>query len=116
MKEIIVITCTGNYLGLPSLIGCSKTEIFRYIQDHLWAKLQGWRSKKLSKVGKEVLIEAAAQAIPAYCISTFLIPNTLLDELHRMLNSFWWGHVTNPKKEVKWEKLEDLCRHNMMEV
>lgn len=35
-----------------------------------------------------MLIKAAAQAIPSYCMSTFLFPSTLLDELHRMLNSF----------------------------
>lgn len=31
---------TGRYLGLPSLIGRRKVEIFNYIRDRLWTKLQ----------------------------------------------------------------------------
>lgn len=102
---------TSKYLDLPSLIGKSKVAIFHYICERLWNRLQGWRNKKLSKAGKEVLIKSAAQAIPAYCMSTFLLPDTLLDELHKILNSFWWGHGTDPKKGVKWEKWESLCKH-----
>lgn len=42
-------------------------------------------------------------------MSTFLLPSTLLDELQRMLNSFWWGNSTNPSKGVKWMKWEKIC-------
>lgn len=40
----------------------------------MWKKLQGWCGRKLSKGG----------------MSTFNLPSTLLDELHVMLNKFWW--------------------------
>lgn len=84
---------TGCYLGLPSLIGRDKKYIFHYVRDRLWAKLQGWRNKKVSKAGKEILIKSAAQAIPGFCMSAFLLPPSLADELQRMLNSFWWVMV-----------------------
>ncbi|XP_057809148.1 uncharacterized protein LOC131023623 [Salvia miltiorrhiza] len=32
---------TGRYLGLPSLVGRKKREIFNYLCDHLWNKIQG---------------------------------------------------------------------------
>lgn len=67
---------TGRYLGLPSFVGRSKNEIFSYIKNRLSKKLQVWRNKKLSKAGKKVMIKAAAQAIPTYCMTTFLIPST----------------------------------------
>lgn len=102
---------TSRYLGLPSLIGRDKKSVFRSIKDRMWKKIQGWRSKKIYKAGKEVLLKAAAQAIPTYYMSTFLLPSTLIDELQRMMNSFWWGHGTNPAKGIKWEKWEDLCKH-----
>lgn len=82
---------TGRYLGLPSLIGRKKKEIFNHIKERLWKKLQGWSEKKLSKAGKKVLIKAATQAIPSYCMTMFLLPSTLLDELHSMMNAFFWG-------------------------
>lgn len=80
---------TGRYLGLTSLVGRDNKEIFSYIKDRLWKKLKGLRVRKLSKAGREVLIKATAQSSPTFCMSTFLLPITLLDDLHRMMNSFW---------------------------
>lgn len=71
--------------------------------------MQGWKGRKLSKDGKEVLIKAAAQAIPTYCMSTFLLPSTQLDELHAMLNKFLWLSNGEAVKEVKWMKWERVC-------
>lgn len=102
---------TSNYLGLPSMVSHSKSNIFHYIRDRLWNRLQGWRNKKLSKAEKQVLNKIAAHAISSYYMSTFLLSNSILDKLHRMLNSFWWGHGHDPKKGVKWEMWESLCKH-----
>lgn len=44
-------------------------------------------------------------------MSTFLLPNSLLDELHKMLNSFCWGYGTDPKEGVKWEMWKSLCKY-----
>lgn len=60
-----------------------------------------WRRKKLSKVEKEVLIKSVAQAIPAYCMSTFLLLVTLVDDLHHMMHLFWWVYGMDPQKGVK---------------
>lgn len=67
---------TGRYLDLPSTVGRSKKHIFAYIKDRLSKKMQGWRSQKLSKAGKEVLIKATAQAIPTYYMTTFFISSS----------------------------------------
>lgn len=111
MNEILGVSNPlniGRCLGLPSLIGSGKFEIFRYIKDRL-SKTQVWRGKKISKAGKEILIKAATQAIPAYIVWVFL--STLVDELHRMLNAFWWGHDSDPKRGIKWTTWESLCKH-----
>ncbi|KAL8456615.1 hypothetical protein ACS0TY_034735 [Phlomoides rotata] len=98
----------GKYFGLPSLIGRNKNEIFSYVRDRLWKKLQLWRSKKLSMSGKEILIKVVAQSIPTYVMIMFLLTLTLLDELHRMLNALWWGHGSN-LNDIKRESWESLC-------
>ena len=41
------ITPYEKYLGLPSLIGRKKKEIFNYIKEKVWRKLQGWKGKLL---------------------------------------------------------------------
>lgn len=100
---------TGRYLGLPSLVGRKKREIFQYVKDRLWKKLQAWKEKKLSKAGKEILIKAVAQAVPSYCMTLFLLPSTLIDELQAMMNSFFWGSNGDVKKGVHWMRWEKVC-------
>ena len=59
------------YLGLPTLIGRRKYDTFSFIKERVWRKLQGWKGKLLSRVGKEVLIKAMAQSIPTYTMGVF---------------------------------------------
>ena len=66
----------GRYLGLPSLIRKSKREVFGFLKDRLRSQTQGWQNKLLSQAEKEILIKAVSQAIPSYCMSTFLLPKT----------------------------------------
>lgn len=85
----------GKYLGVPSFIGRNKKEVFNYVKDRIWSKISSWKGKMLSMAGREVLIKSVAQAIPVYCMSMYLIPPSLSDESHKMLNSFWWGSGSN---------------------
>lgn len=58
----------GKYLGLPYLIGRSKSDIFTYLKEKIWKKTHGWKEKLLSKGGKEILIKSVLQAIPTYAM------------------------------------------------
>ena len=89
---------TRRYLGLLSLIGKSKRAVFGFLRDRLWRHLQGWQSKLLSQAGKEILIKAVGQVIPSYCMSTFLLPISLSEELQKMMNSFSSG-ARSPMEE-----------------
>ena len=73
------------------------------------AKDIGWTSKLLSSVGKEVLLRSVAQAIPSYCMSVFMLPISLCEELQRMMNSFWWGSHGNQRKRIHWLSWDRLC-------
>lgn len=78
-----------KYLSLPSLVGKNKRHTFNEIKEKLHRKLAGWKEKMLSKVGKEVLIKAVAQAIPMYTMSCFRLPDALCEELTSMIRNFW---------------------------
>ncbi|KAL8094027.1 hypothetical protein AgCh_035785 [Apium graveolens] len=99
----------SNYLGLPSFIGKSKKAVFNYLKDRVWSKIEGWNEKLLSKAGKAIMIKSVAQAIPSYCMSCFLIPKTLCEEIQRMLNNFWWSSNSREKKGIIWHRWETLC-------
>ncbi|GJT41078.1 reverse transcriptase [Tanacetum coccineum] len=96
-----------KYLGLPSIIGRSKKVVFQSILDRIKRKLGGWKEKTLSIAGKEVLIKSVAQAMPMYVMNIFLLPDTLIDEIHRALNLFWWGDGVkqNPIRWCSWERM-----------
>ena len=47
-----------KYLGLPALIGRSKANVFTELKGRIWERINGWKEKFLSQVGKEVLLKA----------------------------------------------------------
>jgi hypothetical protein len=104
---------TGTYLGLPSMVGRSKKETFGFIKDRIWKKINSWRGRTLSKAGKDVMIKSVLQAIPSYIMSVYLIPDSIISDIERMLNSFWWGDGTNNKgiRWLAWDKLAKPKAH-----
>ena len=74
-----------KYLGLPSFIGRSKTQVFSVLKERIGQKLAGWKGKLLSMGGKEILIKAVTQAIPTYTMSCFQLPQSLCDDLESMM-------------------------------
>ncbi|KAL0001832.1 hypothetical protein SO802_015613 [Lithocarpus litseifolius] len=72
-----------TYLGLPTLIGCSKYQTFAFLKDRVWKKLQEWKGKMLSRA-----IDAEAiNRIPLSCRNT---PNRM-----------FWLHIKNGEFSVK---------------
>lgn len=61
----------------------------------------------LSKVGKEVMIKSILQSILSYIMSVFVIPYAIVNDIEKMLDSFWWGGGNNIKgvRWLAWEKL-----------
>ncbi|CAN0841413.1 Transposon TX1 uncharacterized 149 kDa protein [Linum grandiflorum] len=100
---------TGRYLGMPSMVGRNKKAVFNYLKERVWKRIQSWRGKPLSNGGKEILIKAVAQALPVYCMNVFLLPITLLEEIEKMINSFWWGTKGVGGGGVSWMRWERMC-------
>ena len=55
---------------------------------------------RLSISGRYVLIKFVAQAMPQYYMSVFLLLPSLLKELQRLINSFWWGMNKEGKCDI----------------
>ena len=87
-----------KYLGLPTLIGKSKKQVFAEIKEKVGKKLSGWKEKMLSMGGKEILIKAVAQAVPTYTMGYFLLPKGLCEDLEGMMRNFWWGQRNQETK------------------
>ena len=109
IKDILnvpIIRQYEKYLGLPSLIGRNKAESFTQIKERVWHKLKGWKEKLLSQAGREVLIKAVAQAIPAYSMSCFRLPI-------KLIRRFWWSNNLEQRK-INWVSWKKLCEPKKM--
>ena len=49
---------------------------------------------------RDVLLKSIAQVVPQYYMSAFLLPPSLLEELQRLINSFWWGMNKEGKRGI----------------
>ena len=78
-----------KYLSLPFLSGRSKGKELRSIKERVWAKIQSWKERLLSQVGRAVMIQAVGQSIPLYAMSCFKLPRGFIHELNMMMASFW---------------------------
>ncbi|MCI09289.1 RNA-directed DNA polymerase (Reverse transcriptase), partial [Trifolium medium] len=47
------------------------------------------------------MIKSVLQVIPSYVMSVYLLPDSTIKEIERMINSFWWGGGAN-NKGIKW--------------
>ena len=102
----------NKYLGLPSIIGRSKTEVFAEVKERVGKKLARWKEKMLSMGGNEVLIKAVAQAVPIYTMNCFLLPKGLYEEIEGMIRRFWWGQRKQESK-IAWVSWEKLCQSKL---
>ena len=102
----------SKYLGLPSIIGKSKTQVFAEIKERVAKKLVGWKGKLLSIGRREVLIKAVAQAIPTYTMSCFQFPKNLCNDFESMMRNFWWGQKEKESK-VTWVSWRKICKSKL---
>jgi hypothetical protein len=96
-----------SYLGLPTLVGKNRINAFKEIKERVIRKLNNWKAKLLTLAAKEILLKAVVQAIPTYSMSVFLLPISLCKDLNRLMQSFWWVHLSNDSKIhwMSWSKM-----------
>ncbi|KAF5458555.1 hypothetical protein F2P56_022578 [Juglans regia] len=98
-----------KYLGLPPMVGRSKTNAFVEIKHKGCLKVQRWKGNMFSQGGNEVLLKAVALPIPSYAMSCFKLPSNLCSELESMMARFWWVQKHEERK-VHWVSWKKMCQ------
>jgi hypothetical protein len=106
-------TLSEKYLGMPSDVGRSKGNAFKYIKDRIWKMIQGWMERLLSAGGKDILIKSVAQAIPIFSMACFLLPKGLGDHINAMIHKFCWGSRAGERKTC-WVSWRYMCKPKYM--
>jgi hypothetical protein len=102
-------TAFAKHLGLPLLIGKSKAAAFSDILENVQRKIDGWRFKTLSQVGKIILVKVVASAIPSYTMSSFLLTDSLCHKLDTTFKNFWWGFPKDKSRNLSLKSWHSLC-------
>ncbi|KAL0434838.1 UNVERIFIED_CONTAM: hypothetical protein Sradi_0191700 [Sesamum radiatum] len=97
-----------RYLGLPSLVGRNKRDIFSGVHERVWQLVGGLKEKLLSQGGKDILIKSIIQAIPSHCMSVFKLPTSLVKEIDSISANFFWNDST--KNKIHWVAWDKICR------
>jgi hypothetical protein len=98
---------------MPSEVGRSKFDAFKFIKDRIWSKIQGWLEKLLSSGGKDILIKSVAQAIPIFSMACFLLPTGLCNHINTMIRKFWWG-CKDGERKTAWVSWKEMCKPKNM--
>lgn len=78
-----------KYLGMPIMEGCQKKIVFQFVKEKLKHRIDAWKIRWLSRTGKDILLKIVAQALPTYIMSLYLFPNSICQELYRIMNAVW---------------------------
>lgn len=92
-----------KYLGLPLVIGRSKAQAFKFVEDAAVRKISSWKNNFLSQAGKEVLLKSVVMSLPIYIMSCYKLPGILCHEIERRMTKCWWGD-TDGKNKMHWAK------------
>ncbi|KAL0461452.1 UNVERIFIED_CONTAM: putative mitochondrial protein [Sesamum latifolium] len=103
-----VVARHDKYLGLPTVAGRLKPELFEDIKTRIWRKIHSWSARKLSQAGRSVLIKVVLQTIPTYAMSCFHMPDQFLGELESLIANFFWQGENETK--IHWVAWSKLCR------
>nr|KYP48420.1 Putative ribonuclease H protein At1g65750 family [Cajanus cajan] len=75
--------------------------------DHINKRLNSWKSKSLSFVGRLTLSKSVLAALPSYTMQIVFFPKQLCDDIDRSSRSFIWGEDGHNRRihALAWETL-----------
>ena len=110
LSEVLGFSSTpnlGKYLGFPLKHSGATSQDFNFVIERVQNKLQGWKSKLLSKAGRVVLSQAVISATPAYVMQGCILPQRVLSSIDKINRNFVWGSTNEVKRMhmVSWKKI-----------
>ena len=96
-----------RYLGVPltsKRIGVKECKV---LIDRIMSIVQNWKNRCLSYAGRLLLIASILESIHVYRASIFLLPQTVIKDINKILKNFLWnqGEVSNGQAKVSWKNI-----------
>jgi hypothetical protein len=94
---------------MPLFFGKSKSTTFKDVLEKVSGKIKGWRAKTLSQAGRTMLIKSVAASIPAYAMSSFVLPISFSNSLDRIFKKIWWGFLKDKSRNLSMKLWSSIC-------
>lgn len=95
------------YSRLPTIWEKSKVAALKFVIHRVKRKMQGCKQNFLSQAGRETLIKAVVNAIPAYAMNCLKFFESICMELDALIARFFWGQHKDEGKVhwLAWQKV-----------
>ena len=96
-----------NYLRVPLLTKRLGKDECKQLLDKVKSKVNDWKNKFLSYVGRMQLIVYVMCSMQTYWASVFLIPKSTVKDIERVLKGFLWcqGDLARGQAKIAWKTL-----------
>jgi len=99
----------GKYLGCSLFQGRPSANLFSSLTTRAASKLDSWKAKCFSKVGRVVLIQSNLESLPTHTMQCYKLPSRVTDQLDRINRDFFWkaSPASRGMPLVAWDT---ICR------
>ena len=98
LLRVKLVPILGKYLSVNFKLRGNIISDFQELITKVSTKLQGWKAKLFSQVGRMTLINSVLNSIPIYTFSIFKALLSICKKLYSIVNAFWCGHDPGHKK------------------
>lgn len=71
--------------------GAGKIDIWKGLLDGCKAKMEGWKSKWLSLVGRILMLKLVVAAMPIFPMACFKLPGSIIKSMQQKMRKFLWN-------------------------
>ena len=103
------VSPTTKHLGLPLELNRAKSSSFQGLIEKIQNHVASWKTKLLSQAARTTLISNVAASIPAYTMSSLLLPKTICNKIDSTLHGFWWG-ASPGKNHMCLKSWKSICQ------
>ncbi|GKA12795.1 RNA-directed DNA polymerase, eukaryota, reverse transcriptase zinc-binding domain protein [Tanacetum coccineum] len=98
-----------KYLGVPLITKRTGVKECKSLVDKVRNRILSWKNKILSYAGRLQLVASVLESIQVYWANVFLLPQTVIEEINKLLKGFLWNQSdhANGKAKVVWKNLSD---------
>lgn len=102
-------TLPMTYLGMPLTLQRPTRQCFLPLIEKIETRLEGWKSKLISRGGRLQLINSVMSSIPIYIMACFRLPKWVINRIDKIRRDFLWRKNDGSANGVSLTNWQSAC-------